>query len=383
MAGKGDAMRPVRHLWCILCCALSLCVASVSCAAARPSAETIAPLLDDFLQRTHTPGVVAALSFPDMERPLVVARGLAGVENTVPLRPDAVFRYGSITKVFTAMHVKQCMETGKLSPETDIRPFFPELKLAGPITVFQLMTHTSGLPELLEQPEVVANPTKAWTAAELLAAIGGKALLFEPGTQQKYNNTGYFLLEQLLEKVDVPAKAWLERQREELGMPSLRVEDDSSIVPLRATGYSLTKEGFLCLPLFFSATLASGSGDLGGNALDLLRLPQFFKRYGLLPEKAEPLRLKDGTPAVTRVEYGGLSYNLDMLEGINLYDMGKGRFFFGKDGMIPGYASQFVYDPETGAAAILLLNQENACFEAFKLALGLLDVERAGQRRRN
>lgn len=361
----------------MLLCARTALAATAESSASGPSAAEVARLVDGVLARTNTPGMVVAMSAPDMARPLVVARGLAQVENAVPLRADAVLRFGSVTKVFTALRVKDCIDAGKLAWDTDVRRYFPELLSREPITVRQLLTHTSGLPELLAQPEVLANPAKQWSKEELLALMARKPMLFAPGTRQVYNNTGYFLLGLLLDKIDASESAWLARERKALGMPSLRVADDASVVPRMAGGYTLTPGKALARPVFFSASLAYGSGDLEGDAADLLHLTGLLARRGLLPENPAPLTLADGTPAVKRASAGDVHYSWSLLAGVSLYDLGGGRAYLGKSGMFPGFASQYFYDPQTKTTVVILLNQETASQGAIRLGLRLLDARRA------
>lgn len=357
-----------------------LCILPVGHAEARVSKEALIPLMDNFLHRTQTPGMVVAVLEPESAKPLVVARGHENMENAVPMRPDAVLRYGSISKVFTALHAMQCIAEGKLAPETDIRPWFPELHLPLPVTVDQLIRHTSGLPELLAQPEIIANPANNWTVPELLAAISGKPLQFTPGSKQEYNNTGYLLLWLLLEKVDIPTEKWLLARKTALDMPSLRVADDTSIVPRKASGYSLTPEGALRLPILFSTTLALGAGNLEGTAADLTRLVPLLQDYGALPENPRAPVLPDGTPAIKHMPLGAYSYGWSQLNALALFDLGNGRAIIGKDGMFPGFAAQFLHDPQTRVTVVVLINQEQACAQAFIFGVDLLDAQRTARR---
>ncbi len=372
-----------RRLPLYLCLILLVCAQTAFAAAAESpggsgaDAGKLARQMDEILHRTNTPGMVVAVLSPDMARPLVVARGLADVENAAPLRPDAIFRYGSVTKVFTALRIEHCIRAGKLSPDTNVRHYFPKLGGNAPITVRQLLTHTSGLPELLAQPEVLANPAKRWTKAEMLGAINGKPPLFAPGTKQRYNNTGYFLLGLLLDKLDATEEVWLAREREALNMPSLRIADDEAVVPRMAQGYSLGANKELRRPMLFSTSLAYGAGDLEGDAADLLQLTRLLGQSGLRPENPEPLRLPDGSAAVKQKNAAGQHYGWSLLGSVSLFDLGGGRAYVGKSGLFPGYTAQYFYDPQTKTSVVLLINQEKASDEIIKLGFHLLDERRA------
>lgn len=352
--------------------ALALCLAPACSKAAEFTSERLALLMDDFLQRTQTPGMVVAVLMPGMERPLVVARGMENVENTVPMRPEAVLCYGSVTKVFTALRIREAMAAGKLTPTTDIRPFFPELNLPVPVTVQHLLTHTSGLPEPLAQPEVQANLARTWTPEELLTVINNKAPLFAPGTRQNYSNTSFMLLGILLERIGFSAQKWVEAQR--VAMPSLVILDDTSIVPHMASGYTHTQDNILQRPMLFSASLALGAGNLAGNAADMTVLTRLAKQWNAIPVKLDPLRLPDGSEAALPVTLGNFSYDWCLLDTLTLFRLSNGVSLLGKGGMFPGFASQYLYDPKTDTTLALLLNQEQACAEAFVFGVRLLEL---------
>jgi CubicO group peptidase (beta-lactamase class C family) len=71
-----------------------------------------------------------------------------------------------------------------------------------PLTIHQLLTHTSGLPNYPDFPRVEneLNRTGA-TTRDLIALAATKPLEFTPGTQIRYTNTGYLLLSMVIEKV--------------------------------------------------------------------------------------------------------------------------------------------------------------------------------------
>lgn len=349
---------------CIVVVLLSLSGPAVS---SPPTLEGMTPLVDTFLARTHTPGMIVAVQTPLMPEPLILARGLANVELNVPLHSSMVFRYGSISKVFTALRAKHCISEGKLSSSQDIRSFFPELELREPITVQQLLDHTSGLPELLSLPEVQKYPAKQWSHEELLTLLADTPLLFQPDTRQQYNNTGFLLLALLLDKVEgadnSPGKAW--------NIPLLHRGNETDIVQNKAYGYTLGNDR-LQLPIVLNPSLAYGSGDLVGSVRELLALPRLCRENGMIPPELEAPRLKDGSPAGIPVDYDGLSYIWTMRNGLSLYLFPNQKKYWGKEGMFPGFSTQMLCDPDTESTVILLLNQEKSSFDAFKLGLDIL-----------
>jgi CubicO group peptidase (beta-lactamase class C family) len=122
--------------------------------------------------------------------------GLADHENEVPFAPDTISTIGSITKQFTAAAVLALEEKGMLSVEDPLSKFFADLPpgKAG-ITLHQLLTHTTGMPDALgEDEDWIDRDTfleRAW-AAELAS---------EPGSEYSYSNIGYSILAAVVEVV--------------------------------------------------------------------------------------------------------------------------------------------------------------------------------------
>ncbi|MGC4945273.1 serine hydrolase domain-containing protein [Streptomyces sp. DT224] len=137
-------------------------------------------------------------------------RGSAGVHDLVtrrPADPDARFRAGSVTKVFTAAAVLQLAAERKLSLDRPVRSYLPELIPAayGDVTVRQLLNHTSGLPSADFPGDTVeewyANRFHRFDARELVASATAKEPEFPAGTRQHYLNINYTVAGLLIERV--------------------------------------------------------------------------------------------------------------------------------------------------------------------------------------
>ncbi|MEM6796566.1 MAG: serine hydrolase domain-containing protein [Acidobacteriota bacterium] len=87
------------------------------------------------------------------------ARGQADLELGTPLRPEHVFRIGSITKQFTGVAIMQMVEQGKLSLDDEITRFLPEYPTQGhSITVAHLLNHTSGVFSYTQMTDHMQGP---------------------------------------------------------------------------------------------------------------------------------------------------------------------------------------------------------------------------------
>lgn len=137
------------------------------------------------------------------------AVGLADIANKKPMRPDSLFWIASMTKPITATAVMMLQEEGKLSVDDPVEKYLPEFKnqwlienrssnsmtltrAPRPITLRDLLTHTSGLSD-------VAAPRPNCTLAELAMAYSQLPLKFPPGTKWEYCNSGINVLGRIVE----------------------------------------------------------------------------------------------------------------------------------------------------------------------------------------
>jgi CubicO group peptidase (beta-lactamase class C family) len=199
--------------------------------------------------------------------------GFANLEWQVPDAPDVKFRLGSMTKQFTAASILLLEQRGKLNTGDPVKKYMPDAPPAwDKITLYDLLTHTSGIPSFTSFPDYHANEWKAMAPAELVAWFRDKPLDFEPGTQWKYSNSGYVLLGYLVEKIsgESYAKFLEENIFEPLGMKDSGYDSNAAIIPHRASGYTPgangpENAGFINMAIPFSA------GALYSTTHDLLK----------------------------------------------------------------------------------------------------------------
>ena len=130
------------------------------------------------------------------------AFGMADLELNVPMQPDMIFRIGSITKQFTAVAILQLMEQGKLSLQDEITKYLPDYPMNGhKITIEHLLTHTSGIQSYTGMKDFKELMTKDVKPEELINRFKNQPMEFAPGTKFHYNNSGYFLLGYIIEKI--------------------------------------------------------------------------------------------------------------------------------------------------------------------------------------
>lgn len=129
------------------------------------------------------------------------AFGSAQLAPNVPATPATRYRMGSISKMFTAAMIFQLIEEKKLTLDTKLATFFPQLPNAKTITIEQLLSHRSGLHSLTDDAAYASYMTQPKTQAELLAMMAATKPDFEPGAKFAYSNSGYIVLGYLVEKL--------------------------------------------------------------------------------------------------------------------------------------------------------------------------------------
>lgn len=210
-------------------------------AAAAPEAALparIAQAVEAERERQRIPGLAVAVVEGGQ---VLLARGfgLANVELGVPVDTRTVFQSGSLGKMFAATLVMMLVEDGRLGLDDPLSRFFPEAPAAwAGVTVRQLLTHTSGMPDYTEG---VIDLRRDHTEDELVALAFRMQPAFPPGARWEYSNTGYVLVGALVRRATGRFYGDLlaERIFRPLGMAGARVISEADIVPGRAAGYRL------------------------------------------------------------------------------------------------------------------------------------------------
>ena len=199
--------------------------------------------------------------------------GFANMEWSVPATPETVYQLASVTKCFTATAVMQLVEDGKLTLKDRILGHLPDLPKAwSEVTVWHLLTHSSGIKSYTQLAAIADNPTKHFSAAEMIALVADLPLEFRPGERYDYSNTGYYLLGMLIENRSGQSYgAFLEKRIfKPAGMADTRVNDFSEIILRRATGY-VFRDGRIYNGLFVNPSQPFAAGALVTSASDLAR----------------------------------------------------------------------------------------------------------------
>jgi len=230
--------------------------------------------------------------------------GMADLDHDVKITPASVFHVASVSKQFTAASILMLANDGKLSLDDEARKYVPQLPDFGvPITIRQLMHHTSGLRDQWDLLAIAGwrYPFDLITDGDVLALLSRqKKLNFAPGSKHLYSNTGFTLLAQIVQKVSGQSFRSFTRDRIflPLGMTNTHFRDNhAEIVKGMAYAYNRVGDGFeLRIPHYDTV----GASSLLTTVEDLARWDEnFYSRQvggpALTAEMEEPGQLNDGT----------------------------------------------------------------------------------------
>jgi CubicO group peptidase (beta-lactamase class C family) len=286
------------------------------------------------------------------------AYGSANLELGVPNATETRFRIGSLTKQFTAAAVLLLEERGKLNVQDRINQHIPNPPAAwDKITIFQLLTHTSGIPNYSDFPEYPKLKPFAIAPARLVALIAERPLDFAPGAGMKYSNSGYAVLGYLIEQVSgEPYQQFIgENLLTPLHMDDTGYDSSSAVIPRRAAGYVQGPMG-LENAAFVHMTMLYSAAGLYSTTRDLLRWQRgLFGGKILSPESLRKMT----TPYL-----GGYGF------GVN----GHKRVWHG--GGLDGFTSDLVYYPEDQITVAVL---SNAMGDAPAVIAGELEMMMHGE----
>lgn len=309
-------------------------------------------LLHDAME-PHEPGVAVLVARGD-EVIYRAARGMANVELDVAMAPEFVFRIGSITKQFTAVAVLQLVEQGKVELDDDITKHIPEYNAQGKrVTVEMLLNHTSGIKSYTDMKEFHDGvQRKDVTPEEIMAFFQDQPFDFEPGTEWRYNNSGYVLLGILIERVT--GRSYADHVQQEffkpLGMKHSRYANDEAIVPGRVNGYSPDGKGFRHAA-YLSLTWPYAAGSLLSNVDDLHTWTRALYAGKLIqPETLKRAHTSTKLPNGKDTRYG-FGWQTGHVQGVPSVEHGGG---------INGFVTHALYLPQEELFVAVLTNRESS-----------------------
>lgn len=193
---------------------------------------------------------------------------------------ETKFNVGSINKAFTRRAIEQLAAKGKLSLDDTIRKHLPDypVEYADRVTIRQLLEHRGGLGTMFGPAYEAAPPSKLRELSDFLEVIKSEPLRFEPGTSQKYSNSGYVVLGLIIERITGQKyRDYVQKNIfDPAGMTNAGFWAKDEKVANRATGFANGKSNYDTLP-----GRPSSAGGAYMTAMDLYRFLQWMKVDGI------------------------------------------------------------------------------------------------------
>lgn len=349
---------------------------------ATPIASDLESRLLGLLTEYGVPGAVIGAILPDSSDPVVLELGVANLETGEPIRADMHFRIASVTKTYVATVVLQLVDEGLISLDDTISSILPDLQIknADVVTVRNLLSMRSGLPQLTDSPEYVEQymltPTEEAHFAEYSLLMADLPARSEPDTGFEYNNFNFNVLGEMIEVVTgAPWDANVQtRILDPLGLTTTHMATTPDMPTPFATGYGYTNQDVLAelrgespaatpvidlaTPIpdtspvasnepedltLFNPTIAGAAGGLISTVADQLVWVQALGSGDLLSPELHAEQL-DAYPLD---ETGQVGY------GLGLLDIGG---VIGHNGAINGYQAVVITAPDFGIHIAVLTN---------------------------
>jgi CubicO group peptidase (beta-lactamase class C family) len=225
------AMRPLSHLSSVIChlscaplgywlsatgyasapfviCHLSFVIISTAAAATPPDIAlqqqmpAVESIIHDAMNRYGLKAIIAAVNSGGQNiYTEAVGESMTGASATAPMH----FRNGAMAFTYLSTMLLELVDQKKVSLDTKLSEFLPDLPNADRITLKNLANMTSGYADYVYQPEVThalnLDPFRQWSSDELIRIGTSKPMMFEPGTNWGYSHTNYVILGRVLEMV--------------------------------------------------------------------------------------------------------------------------------------------------------------------------------------
>jgi len=273
--------------------------------------------------------------------------GLANVELNVPVKPDTVFKIGSVSKQFIATGIMLLVQQGKVGLDDKVSKYLegtPETW--GGISIRHLLTHTSGL--VREAPGF--DPFKVQSDADVIKTAYSLTLRFQPGEKWEYCNLGYFMLAEIIRKAT--GKSWEEYLKDQvfspLGMTATRATTVADIIPNRASSYFLRNDK---LQNADNWPAVRPSGAFLSTVLDLAKWEAALYTDRILKQSDREQMWTQVTLNGGRKYPYGFGWDLADMRGVSTINHG---------GTITGFRAKFVRFPDHGLTIIFITNLGNA-----------------------
>ena len=273
--------------------------------------------------------------------------GYKDVAQKTKVDANSLFQYGSVTKQFTSALIMYLQEKGKLSIQDKLSKYFPQLPFADSVTIYNLLTHTSGIFNYTNNPEFMkTEAVKPASKEKIFALFQNKPLEFMPGSKFSYSNSGYSLLGYIIEKASGKPYERLVHEviLKPIGMKTAGFDFANNHSADKTTGYNFIKNDKFEVAGIVDSSVAYAAGALYGSVKDLYAWHQALQKNKLLTSASWQ---QVYTPFHSKYAFG---WQIDTVFGKPVAEHGGGIF---------GYTSMIKRFPKDDVVIIVLSNNSS------------------------
>jgi len=348
---------------------LALASFTYSCNSQTLNPQQLNSEFDRLLSEQFKPGETGCAALVAKNGRIIYKKafGMADLELNVPMQPDMVFRIGSITKQFTAVAILQLMEQGKLSLQDEITKYIPDYPTNGHlIKIEHLLSHTSGIKSYTNVPEFAGYIRLDKSPEEAINLFKNLPMEFAPGTKWNYNNSGYFLLGYIIEKVS--GKTYGDYIEEnffkKLGMNNSYYGSDTRLIKNRASGYQPGEGGVVNADIM-SMTLPYSAGSIQSTVEDLFIWNQALHSYKILKKETLDQAFSEYKLADGKGSKYGYGWFLRQIQGSPTIEHGGG---------INGFLTNGIYLPEEDIFVAVFSNSNGKSPDMVSMKMAALAI---------
>ena len=345
--------RQIRFSLALLWTVAPLAAAPQRVSPATPDRAVLVARLDSltqaFLAEGPRAGVTVAV-IRGSDTLLLRGAGERDRERHLPATTTTVYQIGSITKQFTAAAVMQLVEQHRIALTDPLTKYLPQYPQWSAVTIQQLLDHTSGIHSYSSSTEWRRHWSADVTPAQLLDLVARDTFDFAPGTQWRYDNSGYVLLGLILERVTGRpyGELMIERFFRPLGMRTASYCPTRAADTLSALGY-LSQQGALVPAIYLSTTHWYAAGALCMSVPDFLRWQTALTGGGVVSAASFARMSTSDSASGEPTRYGF---------GLALGRLGAHRFVW-HDGGVSGFSSDQLWFPDDSLRVVAFTNTES------------------------
>lgn len=351
--------------WFVKTICLCILIVSFSACSKDPvekSANEI--LIDEFKKNVHdvieygnVPGVIVGVWEPSRNLEWTYAEGIANLSNNKPITTSTLMKVGSITKTFVSTVLLQLHQEKKLSLDDKLAKYIPSFPKSDSVTLRMLCNMTTGIADYIDITEFINTATQhtgiEMTPEQIINYAAKEPYLFSPGTRCSYSNTNYIILGMVIEQVteNTLENEIKERITDKLGLAYTLFPESRYMPENGAHGYidyDTAKNSDVSSQI--DPSLSWAAGGIISN-LENLRTWSIANANGILiADSVNKMRKSDSR---TYMKF----LNIDVKYGQGIM-MSKG--YIGHAGLIQGYSSLMLTNPELNSTVVILFNKHNS-----------------------